>query len=74
MTAAYNAKAVCVFTRDVDSGMFSGVQTFSDTDRLDGVTALRLSPNGRYGATAGPWTTGMFIEAVYKTVPRGGTK
>ena len=51
-TAAYNAKAVCVFTRDVQSGTFSGVQTFSDTDRLDGVTALRLSPNGRYGATA----------------------
>ena len=30
--------------------------------------------DGRYGATSGPWTTSMFIEAVYKTVPRGGTK
>jgi len=30
--------------------------------------------DGRYGATTGAWTTGMFIEAVYKTVPRGGTK
>ena len=29
--------------------------------------------DGRYGADAGPWTTDMFIEAVYKTVPRGGS-
>ena len=29
--------------------------------------------DGRYGATAGPWTTDMFIEAVYKTVPREAT-
>jgi len=29
--------------------------------------------DGRYGATSGPWTTDMFIEAVYKTVPRGGS-
>jgi glyoxylase-like metal-dependent hydrolase (beta-lactamase superfamily II) len=27
--------------------------------------------DGRYGATTGPWTTAMFIEAVYQTVPRG---
>ncbi len=26
--------------------------------------------DGRYGATSGPWTTDMFIEAVYKTLPR----
>ena len=26
--------------------------------------------DGRYGATTGPWTTDMFIEAVYKTLPR----
>jgi len=30
--------------------------------------------DGRYGATSGPWTTDMFIEATYKTLPRGGTK
>jgi len=29
--------------------------------------------DGRYGATTGPWTTDMFIEAVYKTVPRAGS-
>jgi cyclase len=26
--------------------------------------------DGRYGATSGPWTTDMFIEAVYRTLPR----
>ena len=26
--------------------------------------------DGRYGATSGPWTTDMFIEAIYKTMPR----
>jgi len=26
--------------------------------------------DGRYGATTGPWTTDMFIDAVYKTLPR----
>jgi glyoxylase-like metal-dependent hydrolase (beta-lactamase superfamily II) len=29
--------------------------------------------DGRYGATSGPWTTNMFIEAMYKTVPRAGS-
>ena len=29
--------------------------------------------DGRYGATTGPWTTEMFIEAMYKTVPRAGS-
>jgi len=24
--------------------------------------------DGRWGATTGPWTTDMFIEAVYKTL------
>ena len=27
-----------------------------------------LDFDGRYGSTTGPWTTNMFIEAVYKTV------
>jgi glyoxylase-like metal-dependent hydrolase (beta-lactamase superfamily II) len=31
--------------------------------------------DGRWGSGTGPWTTDMFIEAVYKTVPRaGGTR
>jgi len=43
---------------------------------LDQVKAARPTADydGRYGAATGPWTTSMFIEAVYKTVPRGGTK
>ncbi|HXD16760.1 MAG TPA: hypothetical protein VN654_07075 [Vicinamibacterales bacterium] len=43
---------------------------------LDQVKAARptVDYDGRYGAATGPWTTSMFIEAVYKTVPRGGTK
>lgn len=37
---------------------------------LEQVKAARptLDYDGRWGATAGPWTTDMFIEAVYKTV------
>jgi hypothetical protein len=37
---------------------------------LEQIKAARptLDFDGRYGATTGPWTTGMFIEAVYKTV------
>jgi glyoxylase-like metal-dependent hydrolase (beta-lactamase superfamily II) len=37
---------------------------------LEQVRAARptLDFDGRYGATTGPWTTNMFIEAVYKTV------
>jgi len=27
-----------------------------------------LDYDGRWGATTGPWTTDMFIDAVYKTV------
>jgi len=27
-----------------------------------------LDFDGRYGSTTGPWTTSMFIEAIYKTV------
>ena len=43
---------------------------------LDQVKAAKPTADydGRYGAATGPWTTSMFIEAVYKTVPRGGTK
>jgi len=28
-----------------------------------------LDFDGRYGATTGPWTTDMFVEAVYRSVP-----
>jgi glyoxylase-like metal-dependent hydrolase (beta-lactamase superfamily II) len=37
---------------------------------LEQVKAARptLDFDGRYGSTTGPWTTNMFIEAVYKTV------
>jgi len=43
---------------------------------LDQVKAAKPTADydGRYGAATGPWTTNMFIEAVYKTVPRAGTK
>jgi glyoxylase-like metal-dependent hydrolase (beta-lactamase superfamily II) len=39
---------------------------------LEQVKAARPAADydGRYGATGGPWTTDMFIEAVYKTLPR----
>jgi glyoxylase-like metal-dependent hydrolase (beta-lactamase superfamily II) len=38
---------------------------------LEQVRAARptLDFDGRYGSTTGPWTTSMFIEAVYKTLP-----
>jgi cyclase len=29
--------------------------------------------DGRYGATSGPWTTNMFVEAIYRTLPRDAT-
>jgi hypothetical protein len=37
---------------------------------IDQVKAARptLDFDGRYGSTTGPWTTSMFIEAVYKTL------
>jgi glyoxylase-like metal-dependent hydrolase (beta-lactamase superfamily II) len=40
---------------------------------LDQVKAARptLDFDGRYGATTGPWTTAMFVEAAYNTIPEG---
>jgi glyoxylase-like metal-dependent hydrolase (beta-lactamase superfamily II) len=37
---------------------------------LEQVKAARLTRDydGRYGATSGPWTTDMFVDAVYKTL------
>ncbi len=42
---------------------------------LDQVKAAKVTADydGRYGATSGPWTTSMFIEAIYKTLPREAT-
>jgi glyoxylase-like metal-dependent hydrolase (beta-lactamase superfamily II) len=39
---------------------------------LDQVKAAKPTADydGRYGATSGPWTTDMFIETVFKTLPR----
>jgi hypothetical protein len=41
---------------------------------LDQVKAARptLDFDGRYGATSGPWTTAMFVEAVYRSLPAQG--
>ena len=40
---------------------------------LEQVRAARptLDFDGRYGSTSGPWTTAMFVEAVYRTLPEG---
>ena len=37
---------------------------------LEQVKAARptLDYDGRYGATTGPWTTDMFVDAVYRNV------
>jgi len=39
--------------------------------RLDQVTAADPAKpyRRRYGADSGPWTTDMFIEAIYKSLP-----
>jgi hypothetical protein len=39
---------------------------------LEQVKAARptLDFDGRYGATTGPWTTSMFVDAVYKTAAK----
>ena len=43
---------------------------------LDAIEAARptLDYDGLYGATTGPWTTGMFIEAVYRELSSGNTQ
>jgi glyoxylase-like metal-dependent hydrolase (beta-lactamase superfamily II) len=33
-----------------------------------------LDYEGRYGADTGPWTTAMFIEAIYKDLTKAGTR
>ena len=41
---------------------------------LEQVKAARPTADydGRYGTATGPWTTEMFVEAVYRTLPRDG--
>jgi hypothetical protein len=41
---------------------------------LEQVKAARptLDYDGRYGSDTGPWTTAMFIEAVYRDLSRTG--
>jgi hypothetical protein len=43
---------------------------------LDQIKAARPTADyePRYGATSGPWTTDMFLEAVYVTLGGGKTK
>ena len=40
---------------------------------IDQVKAARVTADydPRYGVNSGPWTTGMFIEAVYNSLKRG---
>ena len=42
---------------------------------LDQVKAARptMDFDGRYGATTGPWTTAMFVEAVYRSLEPAAT-
>jgi hypothetical protein len=30
--------------------------------------------NTRYGSTTGPWTTAMFVDAVYNSLQKGGAR
>ena len=43
---------------------------------LDQVKAARVTADfdDRYGATSGPWTTDMFLEAVYTSLKQGPIK
>ncbi|MDP9054060.1 MAG: MBL fold metallo-hydrolase [Acidobacteriota bacterium] len=57
--------------RDMVSIICDRVQTMMKTGAtLDQVKAARLTADydTRYGATSGPWTTDMFVEAVYNTL------
>ena len=57
--------------RDMVSIIRERVQTMMKAGAtLDQVKTARLTADydTRYGATSGPWTTDMFIEAVYKTL------
>lgn len=51
--SAWQAAAVNVFARNVETGELTHLQEIVDSDNLDGATALRLSPDEKYAvATA----------------------
>jgi glyoxylase-like metal-dependent hydrolase (beta-lactamase superfamily II) len=52
------------YVRDVIDDMIKSGMTLEQIKKADPILAYRP----RYGATAGPWTTDMFIEAVYKSL------
>lgn len=51
-TAAYGAKTIGVFSRDLKTGELTGIETIQDSNLLDCVTAARLSPDNRFLITA----------------------
>jgi hypothetical protein len=60
--------------RDMISIIRERVQAMLDAGAtLDQVKAARPTADydTRYGATSGPWTTDMFVEAVYTSLKRG---
>ena len=53
-----------VYVRDVVDDMIKSGLTLEQIKKADPTLAYRP----RYGATSGPWTTDMFVEAVYKSL------
>ena len=61
------------YYRDMVTIVRDRVQTMIDKNMtLEQVRAARptLDYDPRYGARTGPWTTDMFVEAVYRTLQR----
>jgi len=59
--------------RDMIAIVRDRVRTMSDAGAtLDQVKAARVTADydPRYGAASGPWTTSMFVEAVYRDVSK----
>ncbi len=52
------------YVRDVIDDMVKSGMTLDQVKKADPT----LPHRGRYGATSGPWTTDMFVEAVYKSL------
>ncbi len=53
-----------VYVRDVIDDMIKSGMTLDQIKKADPTLAYRP----RFGATSGPWTTDMFVEAVYKSL------